>query len=353
MPVQRREILALLDEFKRLEIEAQIDYQKFYLYSIITHSTAIEGSTVTEIENRLLFDEGISASGRSMMEQFMNLDLKAAYEQSLKYAQTKEPVTEKLLCGLSAKVMKNTGAQYKTPVGDFDASRGDLRLLNVSAGIQGSSYLNYQKVPGKLKEFCDWLNAERNDIGADKIDAYDLSFRAHFRLVSIHPWADGNGRMSRLLMNQLQWENGLIPTIVYKEHKANYIESLRRAREEENEDVFCDFMFSELRYFLIQSINNFKKGNQQDVHVNVHVNVRVNVHVNLSSRQREILKRLRENPSCTLAELASRLNVNEKTVRRDMTVLRQQGFVLREGSDKKGLWRVVAEEEANPLSRFD
>ncbi len=44
----------------------------FYLYSIITHSTAIEGSTVTETENRLLFDEGISANGRSMGEQLMN-----------------------------------------------------------------------------------------------------------------------------------------------------------------------------------------------------------------------------------------------------------------------------------------
>ncbi|MDE6631092.1 MAG: hypothetical protein K2K11_06735, partial [Bacteroidales bacterium] len=50
-------------------------------------------------------------------------------------------------------------------------------------------------------------------------------------------------------------------------------------------------------------IHNFKKGNQQDVHVNVHVNVRVN----LTSRQKEILSLLRENPSLTLAELASQL----------------------------------------------
>ncbi len=44
----------VLDEYKRLGIAEQIDYDKFYLYSIITHSTAIEGSTVTEIENQLL-----------------------------------------------------------------------------------------------------------------------------------------------------------------------------------------------------------------------------------------------------------------------------------------------------------
>ena len=52
------------------------------MYSLITHSTVIEGSTVTEIENQLLFDEGISAKGRSVIEQLMNLDLKAVYEQS-------------------------------------------------------------------------------------------------------------------------------------------------------------------------------------------------------------------------------------------------------------------------------
>ena len=42
-------------------IEQQFDYEKFYLYSLITHFTAIEGSTVTEVENQLLFDEGIAA----------------------------------------------------------------------------------------------------------------------------------------------------------------------------------------------------------------------------------------------------------------------------------------------------
>ena len=46
------------------------------MYSLITHSTVIEGSTVTEIENQLLFDEGISAKGRSVIEQLINLDLK-------------------------------------------------------------------------------------------------------------------------------------------------------------------------------------------------------------------------------------------------------------------------------------
>ena len=53
----RNQLLALIERYKQLGIDSQIDYNKFYLYSIITHSTAIEGSTVTEIENQLLFDD--------------------------------------------------------------------------------------------------------------------------------------------------------------------------------------------------------------------------------------------------------------------------------------------------------
>ena len=68
-------LITLIEQYKKLGIDSQIDYEKFYLYSIITHSTAIEGSTVTEIENQLLFDEGISAKGKSISEQMMNLDL--------------------------------------------------------------------------------------------------------------------------------------------------------------------------------------------------------------------------------------------------------------------------------------
>ena len=73
----------IIEEYSQLGIQQQLDYDKFYLYSIITHSTAIEGSTVTEVEAQLLFDEGITSSKRTMTEQMMNLDLKNAYEYGI------------------------------------------------------------------------------------------------------------------------------------------------------------------------------------------------------------------------------------------------------------------------------
>ncbi|MBQ9586579.1 MAG: cell filamentation protein Fic, partial [Bacteroidales bacterium] len=91
-----KNIKDILQEYNQLGIGEQIDYAKFYLYSIITHSTAIEGSTVTEIENRLLFDEGIGAQ-KPLIEQMMNIDLKAAYEQSIVYAREHNDYTVELL----------------------------------------------------------------------------------------------------------------------------------------------------------------------------------------------------------------------------------------------------------------
>ena len=69
-------LINLLNQHKELGISEQIDYNKFYLYSIITHSTAIEGSTVTEVEAQLLFDEGITSSKRTMIYHMMNIDIK-------------------------------------------------------------------------------------------------------------------------------------------------------------------------------------------------------------------------------------------------------------------------------------
>ena len=126
----RNQLLALIERYKQLGIDSQIDYNKFYLYSIITHSTAIEGSTVTEIENQLLFDEGITAKGKPLMEQMMNLDLKRAYEESIRLAKNHTDITIDTLKALSHLVMQNTGSTYKTALGDFHPRRRGIILFD-------------------------------------------------------------------------------------------------------------------------------------------------------------------------------------------------------------------------------
>ena len=244
MTKENKELLMkLLQQHKALGISDQIDFDKFYLYSIITHSTAIEGSTVTEVEAQLLFDEGITSSKRTMLEQQMNLDLKVAYDYGREWIKQHEPITVDWLVLMASKVMARTGSEYHSIGGDFSAAKGELRKLNVTAGTGGKSYLAYQKVPARLAAFCEELNRRRKAIDpADVAAVYDLSFWAHFELVTIHPWADGNGRTCRLLMNLLQWEFDVLPTKVLKEDKAEYIQALIDTRESEDLNVFLNCM---------------------------------------------------------------------------------------------------------------
>ena len=330
-------IRPIYEEYKQLGIDQQIDYAKFYLYSIITHSTAIEGSTVTEVENRLLFDEGIGAQ-KPLIEQMMNLDLKAAYEQSIVYAREHTDYSVELLCGLSALVMKNTGSEYNTMLGNFSAAKGELRLLNVSAGIGGRSYLSYQKVPSSLQEFCQWLNKERKSLNISDIEAiYDLSFEAHYRLVNIHPWADGNGRMSRLVMNMIQYEYAVVPSIVKKEKRKQYISSLEQSEETENSKKFKTFMLQHHCDNLLKQIEEYKHSMDDESH-----SAKQNGTMNGTMALR-IMEALRSEPSATMDNLSNTLGIARRTLVRYMNRLQEDNKIKRVGGRRYGHWEIIKE----------
>ena len=327
-------LIALIGQYKKLGIDSQIDYEKFYLYSIITHSTAIEGSTVTEIENQLLFDEGISAAGKTIVEQMMNLDLKRAYEESIRLAKAHTDITVDVLKGLSRLVMQNTGSIYKTPLGEFSSANGDIRLVNVSAGVGGKSYMNFQKVPTKLKEFCDWLNVQR----ARKMspaERYNLSFEAHYRLVTIHPWADGNGRMARLIMNHIQFEFGLVPAKVLKEDKGDYINALIATRDNEDIAYFLEFMATEMIKTISSDIDTFVKSIQEGG-----AKPAGGGEKKLKSREK-ILKLLKAHPEYSAKKLAGAIGITEKAIEKHLSRLKAEGLLKRNGPDKGGEWIVV------------
>ena len=327
------QLIATLAKYKQLGIADQIDYDKFYLYSLITHSTAIEGSTVTEIENQLLFDEGISAKGRTMQEQLMNLDLKNAYEQAVRLAKLHTDFSVELLKDLSSIVMKNTGSQYNTIQGSFDASKGDLRLVNVTAGAGGKTYLNYAKVPSKLSTFCQEMNERRLTLmdSKDILEQYMLSFDAHFQLVTIHPWADGNGRMSRLMMNYIQFEFGLVPTKVKKEDKAEYIQALVESREQDNTLPFREFMLREHLTNLRKEIEAFKQseGGQKTEKVD---------RKGGQKTREAILDLIRSNAKVSSTQMAETIGINRSAVSKHLKKMQEEGIIRREGPDKGGKW---------------
>lgn len=320
----------LVTRYRELGIDNQIDYDKFYLYSLITHSTAIEGSTITELENQIMFDHGISLKGKSIEEQSMNLDLKVAYEKAIDFAKQHKPITIDMLISLSALVMKNTGKEYKTALGDFSSARGELRLLNVTAGVGGRSYMNYSKVPAKLAEYCNELNTMRAKAATMSVDSlYKLSFDAHYNLVTIHPWADGNGRMARLIMNMLQFEFGLIPTKILKEDKEEYIKALVATREDDNLDIFSEFMTSMMERNLQNEIATYLGS----------IGVEESREKPRKSREK-IVALLSKDGKLSAVTIAKKIGISSKAVEKHLANLKAEGVIERIGSARGGFWRV-------------
>lgn len=258
-----QEIEQLYQKFQQLGINEAVDYEKYYLYSLITHSTAIEGSTLTEAEAQMLFDEGVTAKGKPLVYHLMNEDLKNAYGLAKEEAKRKEPVTSSFLQRLNALLMRTTGGVHNVMGGSFDSSKGEFRLCGVTAGMGGRSYMNYQKVPAKVEELCTLLQERQKTVETFR-EQYELSFNAHLNLVTIHPWVDGNGRTARLLMNYIQFCYNLFPTKIFKEDREEYISALRQSQEEEVNQPFLDFMAGQLRKTLSLEIERFdasqKKG---------------------------------------------------------------------------------------------
>ena len=241
----------LTEQYRKLNLDQVLDYRKFNLYSIVHHSTQIEGSTLTESEIQVFLEEDMTAKGKTFEEHQMVKDHWDALLFAMDLAGQKKSVSEAFISDLSAKVMKNTGKSYNTALGTFDSSKGEYRRVNVFAGK--SSFVNFEKVPALMKEFCSQI-AERMNVVSDIEDVLKLAFDAHYNMVTIHPFADGNGRVSRLVMNYIEHFFQQPLSIVYKEDKASYYDALVMTREKSDIGVFRKFMMEQHKKMLLLEI---------------------------------------------------------------------------------------------------
>lgn len=248
-------IEALLEKFQSLNLSANIDFDKFNQYAITHHSTTIEGSTLTEIETRLLLDEGITPAGKPLLHSLMVQDHYRALLFVIEQAKLKVALSPGFIQNSNALVMKQTGSLYQTVFGELDGSKGVFRKGNVSAG--NTYFVGFDKVEGLVKKLCAAVS-EGLLAHSTIIDQLNISFDAHFDLVTIHPFYDGNGRTSRLLMNYLQLYFNLPMCIVFKEDKATYFEALQQTRKQEDINIFRSFMYGQYEKYLLKEIDKFE-----------------------------------------------------------------------------------------------
>ena len=233
--------------------QGQIDMKKFTYYAITYHSTAIEGSTLTEGQVYNLLDQDIPAKNKLFSEQQMVIDHQKALIYTLNKANEKKPLTEQFIKEIGGMVVKNTGSIYSTALGTFDSTRGDYRLVNVHAGAR--TFANYSKVPGLMKVFVEEINKLISEAKTFQ-QKVETAFYAHFQFVSIHPFADGNGRTSRLIMNYILNYFDLPIFYVFKSNRISYIQALEKARDKNNLQHFYNFMFGQYKKFLAKEIKS-------------------------------------------------------------------------------------------------
>lgn len=235
------------------------DLERHNSYLMSYHSTTIEGSTLTPIEAQTFLEKGLTAAGKPLEHHNMLKDHLEALGFVISQSQKKERISIELIQKIAALVKKNTGTVYNTALGSFDTAKGDLRLLNVRAGITRDSFMNHTEILPSLKQLCVDINSNiKNTETTSEINR--LAFMAHYQCVIIHPFGDGNGRTSRLLMNYIQNYHTKPMSIVFQEDRTPYIEALVKTRKEKDIEYFINFMENQHIKHLKSEINFMKQN---------------------------------------------------------------------------------------------
>ena len=245
----------LIQKYKEIGIDKTIDHDKFNSISIVHHSTVLEGSTLTEVETAILLNDGLTPKGKPLEHSLMVTDHFKALTFVMNKANEQVPISIDIIQEIGGLVLKSTGSVYETIFGRVDASKGEFRKGNVTAGQ--TYFPNFDKVQKLMDELVLTIN-EKMKLPLTIEEKLNLSFDAHFNMVSIHPFYDGNGRASRLLMNYIQQYYNLPLAIVHSESKVDYIQSLINTREKEDINIFRKFMKNEYSSQLQTEIDKFE-----------------------------------------------------------------------------------------------
>jgi len=248
-------LVELLTIYRELGIEKTLDFGKYNLIAISHHSTAIEGATLTENEARLLLDEGLTPASKPLLHSLMVKDHFEALKFVLEQAHVNMPPSVGFICEIAGRVLKSTGSVYETLEGKIDSTRGEFRKGSVRVG--NHYFPAHSKVPSLVDRLIGDIHAAMRRELSLLEQAY-LSFDAHFHLVSIHPFYDGNGRTSRLLMNAIQHYYGLPLVIVPIESRSGYFQALDATREKEDVGIFREFMLGLYCQQLSKEITRFQ-----------------------------------------------------------------------------------------------
>ena len=199
-----------LDKKRPLPSKLVESLRKDFLVKNTYHSNAIEGNTLTIYETKAILEDGVTIGGKSLREHLEAINHKQAIMLAEDIVKQKEIMSERIIKELHAIIMH----------GIDNSIAGVYRRNNVI--ISGANHIppNYLKVPDKMHSLMEWYEKENSLHPIEKAAAF------HSKFVNIHPFSDGNGRTSRLLMNIELMKYGYLPINIEKEDRFLYYEVL-------------------------------------------------------------------------------------------------------------------------------
>ncbi|KAL1285402.1 Protein adenylyltransferase FICD [Trichinella pseudospiralis] len=185
-------------------------------FSHIYHTVAMEGNTMNFVQTKSLLETRMAIGGKSIMEHNEILGMDAA----LRF------VNQSLIHRIGSLTVEDILDIHRRVLGFVDpVESGRFRTHQVYIGsFEPSSPENIEK---EVDELLEWLNSDT----AMSIHPVELAALLHYKFVVIHPFVDGNGRTSRLLMNLILMQAGFPPVIIRVEDRLQYYESLKLANE--------------------------------------------------------------------------------------------------------------------------
>ena len=180
------------------------------------NSNGIEGNRLTLKETYLVISEGITVKNKPLKDHLEAKDHFEALEFIMELVEHEKPqtVSEQLIKTLHQIVVRDIEKEWA----------GRYRNSNVM--ITGARHKPSEavSVPPDMEGLIKWF---RNNEG--KLHAIELAAIIHHKFVNIHPFFDGNGRVSRLLMNVILLREGYPLSVVLKNDRKKYYSTLSKA----------------------------------------------------------------------------------------------------------------------------
>lgn len=211
-------------------------------------SNRIEGNTLTLAETALVIQKGITVSGKSLREHLEAINHYEAIGFIKSIAEKKEHFNERTLKDIHALVLRGIDAE----------NAGKYRTVNVR--IAGSRHIpaDALKVQELMYEYFDFYEKQK-----DVLHPVLLSAHLHEKLVTIHPFIDGNGRTSRLIMNLILLQHGYTVVNIAgdSESRIAYYNALEKCQADADCDDFWRLVMAAELTSISSYCNTVKTGN--------------------------------------------------------------------------------------------